>query len=95
MENRFLTIAQKVDSCAILAIAGQWACIAAALFYWLGLIESTPYSLVADLFPSDFPKLVVWIIGGASWLMTAVLWVEIIRFRVAVLEAGSNPNCRS
>jgi hypothetical protein len=94
MENRFRSIAQTVDSWVILAIVGRWACIAAALLYWFGLFESTPYSLVAGLFSSAFPEFAGWVMGGASWLLAAVLWVEFVRFRVAVLEAGSNPHYR-
>lgn len=93
MEYRFRSVAQIVDSWVILAILGRWACVSAALLFWLGLIESTPYSLVAGNVTA-FPVITEWVVGGASWLLAAVLWVKFVRLRVAFLEAGSNPHYR-
>jgi hypothetical protein len=94
MKNRFWSTAQAVDSWAVWGIIGRLTCLAAAVLYWFGLIDSTPYSLVSGLFASSFSQFVEWFMGGACWLFVAVLWIEFVRYRVAVLEVGSNPDFR-
>lgn len=95
-----ISTAQSVESWVFWGIAGRWACIAGALLYWFGLIEITPYSLVSGLFASAFSEsytdiqplaweFVDWFLGGVFWLFVAVLWIEFVRFLVAVIEAGS------
>lgn len=100
MENRFRTVEQLVDDWALWAVVGRYGCGAFALLFWFGLVDVTPYSYLSGalraVLPSypnaDFPtlwELTDWFLGGFVWLLAAAMWVEFVRYRVRILEAGS------
>ncbi len=100
MGNRFRTVEQTVDSWAFWGLVGRLGAGVAGLLFWFGLIEVTPYSLFSGFLhsalpgqagaePSVFLELADHFLGGIFWFFAAALWMEYVRYRVGVLEAGS------
>lgn len=100
MGNRFRTVEQTVDSWAFWGLVGRVGAGVAGLLFWFGLIEVTPYSLFSGFLhsalpgqagaePSAFLELADHFLGGIFWFFAAALWMEYVRYRVGVLEAGS------
>ena len=87
------------------ALMGRWGFIAAAVLYWVGVINFSPLDLaewlgglasgtrVAEVESSQFLsgplKFIHRFVGGVSWAALVLPWVGYFRYRVGIIEAGS------
>lgn len=84
------------DPWVLSAIVARWGLIAVAVLYWVGLVGFSPLDLLPEITPEDPPRFMgdpLWFfreaMAGISWGLLSIPWVEYVRYRVGVIEAGS------
>lgn len=84
------------DSWVLSAVVARWGLVAVAVLYWVGLVGFSPLDLLPEITPEDPPNFMgapLWFMrefmAGISWGLLSIPWVAYVRYRVGVIEAGS------